>query len=344
MIRYGNEGSVRAYQKPIKSFVNRKVTLHTMINLKRKKVAVTGASSMIGRATVSLLKKRGAIVVPLHHKDCDLRFFDGTERLFFRLDVDYCIHLAGYNGNILFNRDYPADIFYNTTVMGLNVIKACSSAGVKKVVTALASCAYRSTDEMLVENEFNQGIPDATVEAHGLSKKAVYHFSRQVNKQHGLEAVCTIFNTAYGPYDSYDVNKTKVVGGLIKKFTEAVENGDDVVECWGTGEPRRELIYCFDAAEGIIQALERYDNVELPINIGSGSDVSIKELANTIADITGFEGEIFWNTEKPDGQFRKLLDTSRMSEYNIEIKNRTTLREGLEKTISWYKEHGRAKA
>jgi len=338
VIRYGDEGLARESLRPIKSCVSRKVIHPTMINLKGKKIVVTGANSMIGRATVSLLKKRGAIVVALKRDDCDLRFYDGTERLFYRISVDYCIHLAGYNGNILFNRDYPADIFYNTTIMGLNVIRACVSSGVKKVVTALASCAYRSTDDLLVENEFNIGMPDPTVEAHGLSKKTVYHFSRQAHKQHGLQSVCTVFNTAYGPHDSYDVNKTKVVGGLIKKFTEAAKNGDDVVECWGTGQPRRELIYCYDAAEGIIQALEKYDDVESPINIGFGSDVSIKELAETIADISGYEGDIYWNTKKPDGQYRKLLDASRMEQYNIKIDNRTPLREGLEKTIAWYRD------
>ena len=294
---------------------------------------------MIGRATVKKLKSRGAIVVPILHENCDLRNYGGVESLFFRINVEYCIHLAGYNGNILFNKNYPADIFYNTTLMGLNVVKACASASVKKIVTALASCAYRSTDDALVESDFNEGMPDGSVEAHGLSKKTVYHYSRKVNKQHGLQSVCTIFNTAYGPHDSYDVDKTKVVGGLIKKFTDAAQNGEDTVECWGTGSPRRELIYCYDAAEGIIQALEKYDNVELPINIGFESDVSIKELAAMIADIVGFEGEVFWDTDKPDGQFRKLLDSSRMKDYGIEIKNRTPLRVGLERTIHWYKDN-----
>ena len=319
--------------------MSRKDILRTMIDLKGKKVAVTGASSMVGRATVRRLKSRGAIVVPVLHHNCDLRNYNGVESLFFRINVDYCIHLAGYNGNILFNRNYPADIFYNTTLMGLNVIRACANADVKKVVTALASCAYRSTDDVLVETDFNEGMPDASVEAHGLSKKTVYHYSRQANKQHGLQAVCTIFNTAYGPHDSYDVDKTKVVGGLIKKFTEAVDNGAETVECWGTGSPRRELIYCYDAAEGIIQALEKYTDVNYPINIGFKEDISIKELAALIADLSGFEGEIVWNTDKPDGQFRKILDPSRMGEYGIEIKNRTPLRDGLKRTIGWYRKN-----
>jgi len=308
-----------------------------MIDLKRKKIAVTGASSMIGRAVVKGLEERGAIVVPVLHENCDLLNYNGVERLFFRINVDYCVHLAGYNGNILFNRNYPADIFYNTTLMGLNTIRACATTGVKKMVTPLASCAYRSTDDILVETDFDDGVPDASVEAHGLSKKAVYHYSRQVYKQHRLQAVCTVFNTAYGPHDSYDIDKTKVVGGLIKKFTEAADSGNKTVECWGTGMPRRELIYCYDAAEGIIQALEKYTDVNIPINIGFEEDISIKELAALIAELTGFKGEIVWNTDKPDGQYRKILDPSRMAEYKIEIENKTSLRDGLHRTIEWYR-------
>ena len=151
--------------------------------------------------------------------------------------------------------------------------------------------------------------------------------------------MCTIFNTAYGPGDSFDINKTKVVGGLIKKFVTAVENNDQEVECWGTGRPRRELIYCEDAAEGIIQALEKYSDVKQPINIGYNEDISIKELANMIADLTGFQGKITWDSTKPDGQYRKLLDPSRMKDYKIFIKDRTSLKDGLLKTIEWYKKN-----
>ena len=310
-----------------------------MVELKNSKVLVTGASSMIGRVVTKKLEERGAIVVGILHKECDLLNWSETIDAFEKHKPDYCVHAAGYNGNIRFNKLYPSDIFYNTTTMGLNVLKACAITGVKKVITPLASCAYRSTDEKLKEDDFNIGIPDESVEAHGLSKKAIYHFSRQLCKQHDISAVCTIFNTAYGPGDSFDINKTKVVGGLIKKFVTAVENNDQEVECWGTGRPRRELIYCEDAAEGIIQALEKYSDVKQPINIGYNEDISIKELANMIADLTGFQGKITWDSTKPDGQYRKLLDPSRMKDYKIFIKDRTSLKDGLLKTIEWYKKN-----
>lgn len=310
-----------------------------MIEIENKKILVTGANSMIGRSIVEKLKSRGAIVYPVYHSSCDLLDIKQVDNFFNQVMPDYCIHAAGYNGNIKFNSLYPADIFYNTAIMGLNVLKMCVKYNVKKIVTLLASCAYQSTDQELNEKDFFLGMPDESVEAHGLSKKTLFYFSRQIYKQHDIKAVCTIFNTAYGPYDSFKLEKTKVVGGLIKKFVDAVENNNSEVECWGTGNPRRELIYSADAAEGVIQVLEKYDCTESPINVGFNEDISIKDLANLISEITGYKGKIIWNDTYPDGQFKKILNSSRMKEFNIEIKERTSLRDGLEKTIKWYKEN-----
>jgi len=310
-----------------------------MINLKNKKIVVTGASSMIGRSTTKILKERGAIVIPLFHEDYDLVEYAQALKAFKKHKPDYCIHLAGYSGNVQFNKDYPSDIFYNTVAMGLNTLKAASECGVEKIVSALASCSYRSVDCELKEEDFWIGLPDRTSEGHGLGKKTIHAFSRQISRQYNTTAVCTIFNTAYGPYDSFDVNKTKVIGGLIKKFVDAEKNNLPEVECWGTGRPRREFIYCDDAAEGVVQALEKYDFVDLPLNIGFNEDISIKELAEIIKVATNYQGRLFWNTEKPDGQFRKILDSSRMKEFGVSIENRINLLEGLEKTIGWYQEN-----
>lgn len=310
-----------------------------MINLSGKRVLVTGAASMVGRSIVSALEKEGAIVDEVLHEQCDLLDFQQCLARFEEFKPQYCVHAAGYNGNIGFNKQYPADIFYNTTIIGLNTLKACALVGVEKVVSLLASCAYRSTNEELKEDEFLNGMPNETVEAHGLSKKTLFYYSKQINKQFGVEAVCTIFNTAYGPYDSYDLNKTKVTGALIKKFTDAAHNKYPEVECWGTGSPRRELIYCDDAACGVVEVLKKYDDVSCPINIGFNQDISIKELAEKISKIVGFEGEITWDKTKPDGQYRKILNAERMKEYNITIQNPSTLDEGLARTIEWYKEN-----
>jgi len=310
-----------------------------MINLANTKVLVTGAASMIGRATIKTLEQRGATVIPVLHSECDLLEYSQALSAVKNAKPDYCIHAAGYNGNISFNKLYPADIFYNTTIMGLNTLKACAETGVKKVVSPLASCAYRSTDKELRECDFWIGLPDESVEAHGLSKKAIHAFSKQIYKQHNTIAVCTIFNTAYGPYDSFDIYKTKVTGALIKKFVDAVATNESVVECWGTGRPRRELIFCEDAAEGIVQTLEKYDDVMYPINIGFNEDINIRELAETISKLVGFKGQLYWDTSKPDGQYRKILDSTRMKEYGILLPNRTSLEVGLNKTITWYKEN-----
>mgnify|MGYP003624905156 FL=1 len=309
-----------------------------MIDIKNKKVIVTGAASMVGRSIIKELETRGAIVDRVLHEECDLLDFNQCLNKFKESKPDYCIHAAGYNGNISFNRQYPSDIFYNTTIMGLNTLKACSLVGVKKVVSLLSSCAYRSTDEELREEDFFKGMPDSSVDAHGLSKKSLFYYSKQISKQYDITAVCTIFNTAYGPFDSFKIEKTKVCGALIKKFTDAVINSEDQVVCWGTGAPRRELIYCDDAGKGVVETLQKYDDESLPINIGFNEDISIEQLANKIAAIVGFKNKIVWDTNKPDGQYRKILNADRMNKYNIKIKDSVSLDEGLKKTIQWYKE------
>ena len=308
-----------------------------MIHLENKRVLVTGAKSMVGRSIIKSLKKRDAIVGSILHEECDILQFEQIFNRIKNFNPEYCIHAAGYNGNINFNQKYPSDIFFNTTIMGLNTLKACALLGVKKIVTPLASCAYRSTNEELKEEDFHIGMPDPSIEAHGLSKKAIFYYSRQIFKQYGTLAVCTIFNTAYGPHDSFNVDKTKVVGGLIKKIVDAKTNQEKQIVCWGTGTPRREFIFCDDAGEGVVQALEKYSVVDCPINIGFNEDISIKELSEMIAGIVGFEGKIMWDTSRPDGQFRKILNSDRMKEFNLVIKNNISLKDGLTKTIEWYK-------
>ena len=303
-----------------------------MLQLEGKHVGVTGAGSMIGRAVVDQLWKKGALPFSILHPNYDLLDYKVARQAL--VGCDYVIHCAGYNGNLAFNAKYPADIFFNTAQMGLNVLRAALAVGVKKVVTPLASCAYPDTD-ILVEAEFLNGAPNPTVEAHGLSKRVIHAYGRQLKKQYGFNAVSLIFNTCYGPYDSFNVEKTKVVGGLIAKFCEAVKNGTDVI-CWGSGEPRRELIYVDDAAKAIIAVLENYDDSELPINIGQWQDVSIKALAELIAELTGFNREIIWDTTKPDGQYQKLLNPARSTNILPHMEF-TPLQEGLKKTIEWYR-------
>lgn len=308
-----------------------------MINLKNKKVIVTGATSMIGQSTVKALQMRNAEIWPLYHEDVDLLDHQQTKELFEDISPDYCIHLAGYNGNIKFNSEFPADIFFNTTMMGLNVLNACKNSKVKKVVSALSSCGYKAGSEPLEEYEFLNGEPDKSTEAHAYGKRDLLIYSKLLNKQHDLDAVCCVFNTTFGPYDNFDLNKTKVVGSLIKKFVDAVENGDKAVECWGTGNPRREIVFSDDVGEAIVQTLEKYTDHIHPLNIGFNQDYSIKEISEKISKLVGYTGDISWDLTKPDGQFRKILNSSRMKNYDINLAQ-TPIDEALLKTIQFYKE------
>ena len=314
--------------------------INDQIELAGKRVLVTGAASMIGRAVCNILKQRQADVSGIFHQSHDLMNDLDVKKAFAWFAPDYVIHAAGFNGNIGFNKQFPADIFYRTTKMGINVLNACVDYRVKKVVSILTSCAYRSTEEPLKENTFLDGQPDQSVEAHGFSKRTLFMFSKQLAKQHNLTAVGCIFNTAFGPFDNFDIDKTKVVGSLIKKFVEAKKQNLEKVECWGTGNSRRELIYCDDAAEGVVQVLEKYHDINEPINIGFNEDISIKELASKISKLTGFEGKTEWNLSKPDGQMRKILDCNKMKQYGIEIR-KTGLDSGLLRTIAWLKNNGK---
>ncbi len=296
------------------------------------KIAITGANSMVGRAVYAQAAKLSTHLYPIYHNHYDL--LNQKDTMEAVRCMDFVIHCAGYNGNISFNKSYPADIFYRTSMMALNILKSSQAMGVKKVVSPLSSCAYPDTD-VLNEAEFFAGAPNTTVEAHGFSKRIILEYSRQLFKQHGFVSVGVVFNTCYGPYDSFDVEKTKVVGGLITKFCEAKKKSLPYVECWGTGNPRRELIYVEDAARALLSALVDYNDTELPLNCGTGTDTSIKELAETIAQVVGYEGEIRWDTTKPDGQYRKLLDNKRMIELFGQVEF-TNLHVGLEKTIEWY--------
>ena len=201
----------------------------------------------------------------------------------------------------------------------------------------MTSCAYPDTGmEFLKEETFWEGLPNKTIRAHGIAKRTLQTAAESYNEQYELNAVTLCVTNLYGPKDTFNLVRTKVVGALIRKFVEAVnENGS--VDCWGTGAPMREFMYVNDAAEAVVQALEKYEDHSQPLNIGTGSDISIKQLVEHIVDITGFSGEVDWNTDKPDGQMKKLLSVDRMKEL-IDIAPKP-VKEGLEETIRWYIEN-----
>ena len=303
-----------------------------MIDLEGKKVLVTGGEGFLGTAICKKLREKGAEPVILRHSQVNMHDLQAIILFMTAVKPDYCIHAAGYNGGIEFNRMYPADILYSNTVMGLNIHHACEYLNVKKIVSIMTSCAYPDTGmEVLSEDTFWDGQPNKTIRAHGIAKRTLQTAAEAYNDQYELDAVTVCVTNLYGPHDTFNLVRTKVVGALIRKFAEAVIEEDDTVECWGTGAPMREFMYVDDAAEAIIQALIVYDDNTKPLNIGTGKDISIKQLVEYIRSSVKYEGEVFWNTEKPDGQMKKLLDTSRMKEI-IDI-NPIPVEEGIKKTV-----------
>lgn len=309
-----------------------------MIELNGKKVLVTGPNSMVGRCVWDALKDREAKVIPVSHEASDLLSLGRTKAIFHTFKPKYVIHLAGYNGNVAFSQKYPADIYYQTTQIGLNVLKCCQDYNIKKLVSVLSSCAIADKgDYVLQEEDLWEGLPHESIEAHGLAKRNLHAYSRQLKKQYDLDAVCVTLQNSYGPFDSWDENKTKAIAAIIKRFINAKDQGLSSVTCWGTGVAQRSFIYCKDAGEAIVQSLERFEDVETPLNIGTDKEITIKELVSLIADLVGYEGEILWDHSKPDGQLRKFLDNSRMKQIlNVKF---TPLSAGLVETIKWYREN-----
>ena len=306
-----------------------------MINIKNKKILVTGGTGFLGSAICKNIEDKGGIAIPLKSEEVNLLNLESIIQFMAASKPDYCIHAAGYNGGIEFNRMYPADILYSNTIMGLNLHYACQYMNVKKVLSIMTSCAYPDTGmEFLKEETFWEGLPNKTIRAHGIAKRTLQTAAESYNEQYELNAVTVCVTNLYGPKDTFNLVRTIVVGALIRKFVEAV-NENSSVDCWGTGAPMREFMYVDDAAEAIVQALQKYEDSSQPLNIGTGKDISIKQLVEYIVDATGFSGEVNWDTDKPDGQMQKLLDTTRMSNY-IKI-SPIEVKEGIKKTVKWYR-------
>lgn len=308
-----------------------------MIDLKNKRTMVLGSTSMIGSAVCRVLESKGAVVDPVQHFETDLLSLTETKKRFEYTKPELVVALQGYNGGITFNKLLPATIFERTTRMALNVLSCCSTYNVQKTLTILTSCAYSASDKPLKETKFLSSIPHDSVACHAHSKRAMFLYGLFLSRQFNTNIVSVIINNSFGPKDSFDPQKTKVVGALIKKFVEAKEKDYDEVIVLGTGNPRREFIYAPKVAEGIVEALINYDVVEVPLNIGTGIDYSIKELAELIANIVDYKGKIVYDSSKPDGAMKKLLDVGRMRKLLPNFNPNFNLREALTETIEWYK-------
>lgn len=309
------------------------VNIDNMSILQGKKVIVTGPNRLIGRAVVDVLNKRGAIVIPCNHSDCDLTRYADTMQFFDDVQAEYCIHLAGYNGGIEFNRKYPADIFYRTSLINLNVLNSARIYGINKIVSVLASCAYPDNIPVLKEEDLWSGACNPTVECHGTAKRMLDVFSRCLRSEYGLNAVTCIMNNSFGPWDSIDPIKTKVVMALIKKYSDAKKHNLPQVLNWGDGSPLRQFIYSKDAGEALVQVLEKYDGT-YPINLASPTEITIRDLATKISNLVGYDGNTVWNKNYPNGQMRKYLDTTKMQSH-LDVRF-TDFEVALKETIEWY--------
>jgi len=302
-----------------------------------KKILVTGGAGFLGSFLVEKLKGKGvkeeSIRIP-RSRDTDLRYWENCVKAV--KDIDIVIHLAARVGGIGFNRKYPATLFYDNAMMGIQMMEVARQEGVEKFVAIGTVCAYpKFTPVPFKEKNLWDGYPEETNAPYGLAKKMLLVQSQAYRQQYGFNSIFLLPVNLYGPRDNFDLESSHVIPALIRKFVEAVENNKKEVEVWGTGKASREFLYVEDAAEGILLAAERYNKPE-PINLGAGFEIKIKDLVELIAELTGFEGEIRWDTSKPDGQPRRCLDTSKAKrEFGFEAK--IDFREGLGRMIEWYK-------
>lgn len=305
-----------------------------------RRVVVTGGAGFLGSFVVDKLKERGAaeIIIP-RSSQYDLVDGDAVRRLLDDARPDIVLHLAARVGGIGANRDHPADFFYANLMMGVQLIHESYRRNIEKVVAVGTVCSYpKFAPVPFKEDVLWDGYPEETNAPYGLAKKMLLVQSQTYREQYGFNSIFLLPVNLYGPRDNFDLQTSHVIPALIRKCVEARRAGAAEIVAWGDGSPTREFIYVEDAAEGILLAAERL-NESVPVNIGSSYEISIKDLTELIARLTGFEGRIVWDTSKPNGQPRRKLDTSRAREL-FGFEARTSFEEGLRKTIDWYvREH-----
>ncbi|HMR67927.1 MAG TPA: GDP-L-fucose synthase [Anaerolineae bacterium] len=306
------------------------------MDLTKQRLMLTGGDGFLGRYVVAELKRQGVehLFVP-RHQDYDLTRLPDVVRAYETGRPDVVIHLAAKVGGIGINREKPGEFFYDNLLMGVQLMEQARLFGVEKFVSIGTICAYpKFTPVPFKEADLWNGYPEETNAPYGLAKKMLLVQGEAYRQQYGFNAIYLLPVNLYGPGDNFDPASSHVIPALIKKCVEASERGDRHIEAWGTGSASREFLYVEDAARAIVLATERYDRPE-PINLGSGMEITIKDLLNLIVELTGFEGEVVWDATKPDGQPRRSLDTSRAWQA-FGFRAETDFRAGLQRTIEWY--------
>lgn len=301
-----------------------------------KRVMVTGGAGFLGSYVVKKLKEWGCkdIFVP-RRKEYDLRNLAAIIKLLEETHPHIIIHLAAQVGGIGANREKPGEFFYNNLIMGTQLMEQARLFEVEKFVAIGTVCAYpKFTPVPFKEEKLWDGYPEETNAPYGLAKKMLLVQSQAYRQQYNFNSIFLLPVNLYGPGDNFDPDSSHVIPALVKKCLDAVEGGKDEITCWGDGSPTREFLYVEDAAEGILLASEVYNKIE-PVNLGSGLEISIRDLVRLIAKYTGFGGSICWERTRPNGQPRRRLDISK-AEKEFGFRAKTSLEEGLRKTISWY--------
>ena len=297
---------------------------------------VTGGGGFLGTSVVARFRDDGHDVFVARRRDYDLTSWDDVQRLFADARPELVVHLAAEVGGIGANRANPGRYWYANLMMGAHVLEQSRLNDVGKLVLIGTVCVYPKFAQVpFHEDELWDGYPEETNAPYGTAKRALLVGAQAYRRQYGVNAIYLMPTGLYGPHDNFDLETSHVLPALIRKMLEADERGDDQIVLWGDGSPTRELLYVDDCVEAIRLATERYDGPE-PVNVGTGEDISIRDLAELVADATGFGGEIVWDTSKPNGYPRRKLDTTR-AERLFGFRARTPLREGIARTVAWYR-------
>ncbi|AFZ25778.1 nucleoside-diphosphate-sugar epimerase [Cylindrospermum stagnale PCC 7417] len=311
----------------------------TALELQNKRILVTGGSGFLGRQVIDQLCRAGAdsekITVP-RSRDCDLRVWENSQRAVDQQDI--IIHLAAHVGGIGLNQQKPGELFYDNLIMGTHLIHAAYQAGIEKFVCVGTICAYpKFTPVPFKEDDLWNGYPEETNAPYGVAKKALLVQLQSYRQQYGFNGIYLLPVNLYGPEDNFDPKSSHVIPALIRKVHEAQIKREKQLPVWGDGSPTREFLYSVDAARGIVMGTTSYSDPE-PVNLGTGDEISIRDLINLIAKLMGYEGEIIWETDKPNGQPRRRLDTERAKEA-FGFTAQVGFEEGLKNTIEWYRQN-----